>query len=260
MDDVGASSKRYEIYSNWRARLGPLYVSGNWLFLKYLSPFKAWGPYQELGETHWNGICRLLEEHRAKLTVAITAGWVESEHEVVPFPERFPRQAAAIREGVRAGLLEVANHGLTHCVLDNNLFKPRWFSGNRLYHREFWEWVPVAVHARHVERSQRILQDYFAGGVVTFVPPGNVFTDDTLELAARNGLRFLSAAAAPGHRRGMAILGNDDTEVFHDRDVALHGVAWLQRCLERHAGAEFCFVRDLGARFGTGEAARTGCL
>src|SRR5262245_32614029 len=104
MDDVGAASKRYEVYSNWNAGIGPLRVSGNWLFLKYLRPFKAWGPYPEIHVDQWRRIVSLLDRYRAKLTVAITAAWVESADRVVPFPERFPREAAALRKGAAAGL------------------------------------------------------------------------------------------------------------------------------------------------------------
>ena len=42
MDDVGAASKRHEVYGLTRLALGPFRVPfpGNWLWLKYLPPFK----------------------------------------------------------------------------------------------------------------------------------------------------------------------------------------------------------------------------
>lgn len=248
MDDVGASSKRYEVYSNWQVGLGPIRLSGNWLFLKYLAPFKAWGPYAELDADQWQAICDLLDRRRAKLTVAITAGWAERADRVIPFPERFPRQAAAIKQGVRAGLLEIANHGLTHCVLTDDLFKPHWFSTNRRYHREFWDWVPAAVQADHIQRAQAILQSYFGLDVVTFVPPGNVFTDSTLEIARRHGLRYVSCAVPARHQAGIVVVGDEGILAFHDRDIVLNGVVWLRDCLRRNHDAEFCFVRDVGER------------
>jgi peptidoglycan/xylan/chitin deacetylase (PgdA/CDA1 family) len=247
MDDVGAASKRYEVYSNWSAGIGPLRVSGNWLFLKYLKPFKAWGPYAELTAAEWVRICRVLDDRRAKLTVAVTAAWVEAEDRLVPFNERFPDAAAAMRDGVRAGLIEIANHGLTHCVLSGGAYRPRWFSSNRSFHREFWDWVPAEVHASHLERSQAILEGYFGGGIVTFVPPGNVFTDRTLEEARRHGLRYVSCAVAPGVRQQMTVVGNERVVPFHDRDLVLGGVDWLVRTIDRMQPAAFCFVRDLAS-------------
>ena len=78
------------------------------------------------------------------MTVAVTAAWAERSDRVTPFPERCPSAAVAFKEGVRRGLIEIANHGLTHCVLDRNLFRLHWFSSNRTYHREFWPWVRPA--------------------------------------------------------------------------------------------------------------------
>jgi hypothetical protein len=186
IDDIGASSKKNEVYSH------SLYGAGNWLFLKYLPPFKKWGPYREMFASEWESVLGLLKQYDAKLTVAITASWVESETQLIPFPERFPDEAAAIKRGVEAGLIEVANHGLTHCVLAGNAFKPKLFSGNRRYHREFWDWIPVEEQEAHLRKSQQILQGYFGTPILTFVPPGNVFSSDTFAAAKRQGLRYVS--------------------------------------------------------------------
>ena len=45
MDDVGASSKKFNVYSKSRI--------GNFLFLKKIKPFKAWGPYEEISTEQW---------------------------------------------------------------------------------------------------------------------------------------------------------------------------------------------------------------
>ena len=63
MDDVGASTKKYEVYSKYRI--------GNILFLKYLKPFKAWGPYKELTEDEWEQIFLILSKYNAKITIAM---------------------------------------------------------------------------------------------------------------------------------------------------------------------------------------------
>lgn len=244
MDDVGASTKRYEVYSNLKWGFGPLRVSGNWLFLKYVPPFKVWGPYRELTAGEWHDVCESLARSGAKLTVAITAAWAERWNRVVPFPTRFSEAALVIREGARAGLLEIANHGLTHCVLDGDRFRPKLWSSNRMFHREFWDWIPAEVQATHLRQSQEILQEYFAERIVAFVPPGNVFTPLTLEIASRYGLRYVSCDTPPGQVGEMTVIGNRDVLPFHDRDLVYGGVRWLDATIARGSAA-FCFVREL---------------
>src|SRR5262247_2225095 len=126
LDDVGAASKQHEVYGTTRVRLGGMAVPvpGNFLFLKYVPPFKRWGPYPELDPGQWEAILVLLRDAGATLTVAVTAGWVERTGDVTPFPAKFPEQARVLREGVRHGLLEIANHGYTHCVLERGVFRP----------------------------------------------------------------------------------------------------------------------------------------
>lgn len=240
LDDVGASTKRYEVYSNrpW----------GNWLFLKYLPGLKAWGPYRELDASEWYEALEILRRASARMTVAVTAAWADRADRLTPFPSKFPAQAEALREGVREGLIEIANHGLTHCVLEDNVFLPHWFTSNRVYHREFWEWVPAAVQEHHIDRAQDILQSYFGVPVVTFVPPGNVFTRDTLAIAERHGLRYVSCIAKPEKVGALAVVGNDDVVAFHDRDLVLNGVGWLRALIDRQGRAQCCTIGDLGAR------------
>ena len=172
LDDVGACSKRYEIYSRIRKSLGPLGVPGDWLFLKYLPGLRAWGPYPEITADGWREVFDLVERHNALLTLGVTATWAEGEHKLIPFPEKFPQAAAVLKEACHRGLVEIANHGLTHCIVKGDAFKPRLFSGNRMYHREFSPMVPDDVQYEHLRRSQDILQSYFETEIVTFIPPG----------------------------------------------------------------------------------------
>jgi peptidoglycan/xylan/chitin deacetylase (PgdA/CDA1 family) len=245
MDDVGASSKRFEVYSDWCLSAGPLQISGNWLFLKFLPGLKKWGPYRELNGQEWHAVLQLLEAAQAKLTVAVTAAWVDYNGRLMPFPRRFPDAAAALKEGVRRGILEIANHGLTHCVLKNKAFRPKWFSGNRRFHREYWDWVPSDVQEEHMQRSQNILESFFEVPIVTFVPPGNVFTDETLRIARRYGLKYVSCDKTSERKMGMSIIGEDHVLPFHDRDLVLCGISWLEKRVSDHAGAKSCFVREL---------------
>src|SRR5262249_44054742 len=119
MDDVGAASKRHEVYGITRLEVGGLRVPfpGNLLFLKYLPPIKRWGPYRQREGGDWEGVLAWLERHAPRLTVGVTAGWVEDDGSITPYPRKFPEASRVVRLGAERGLLEVANHGYTHCVL-----------------------------------------------------------------------------------------------------------------------------------------------
>jgi len=246
LDDVGACSKRFEVYSNRSWGRGPFYVSANWLFLKYLPAFRAWGVYREMRPQEWRAVFDLLEKRQARLTVAVTAAWPESETRLTPFPKKFPQEAAALKEGLEAGLIEIANHGLSHCVLAQGTYKPRWFSGNRRFHREFVESISEEVQDFHLRRSQEILQDFFQTEVLTLVPPGNVFTPATVRIARQYGLRFISCNTETRLEQGMIIIGDEKTLAFHDRDLVLGGLAWLEAALAQNSARRLCWVKDLG--------------
>jgi peptidoglycan/xylan/chitin deacetylase (PgdA/CDA1 family) len=258
LDDVGAASKRYEVYGLTRIPFGRLTVPfpGNFLFLKYLPPIKRWAPYRELTALEWETMLLELERAHARMTVGITAGWVEADGRVVPFPLKFPDAAAVIREGVRRDILEVANHGYTHCVIIDGLFRPRLFSGNRHYHREFHEWLPEETHHEHVTRAQDILEEFFGRRVVTLVPPGNVFSRATLGAALRAGIRYVSCleAARVGPVEGLTFVRDEEVVSIHDRDLVRGGTALLRALLQHSCGAPFVTVREVGERLAAGRA------
>lgn len=250
MDDVGAASKRHEVYGLTRVSVGAFSIPfpGNALWLKYLPPFKRWGPYRELGAGEWRHILAVLSDAGARLTVGVTAAWVEDDGTLTPFPTKFPDVTEVLREGVRAGLLEIANHGLTHCLLAAGAFRPKAFRGNRAFHREFYDFVPPEVQEAHLARAQQILSDAFHTPIVTFVPPGNLLQPVTVEIARRHGIRFLSYRAPSGTRGVLPIVGDECGVVFHDRELVLQGVGWLRAALDTLGGRPVLFVRELGER------------
>jgi hypothetical protein len=184
------------------------------------------------------------------MSIGVTAGWVEADGRVVPFPLKFRDSARVIRQGVERGLLEVANHGYTHCVLEGGRFRPRLFSGNRADHREFHDWLPADLHRDHIRRAQGILQDFLGYPVVTFVPPGNVFTQETLKAAAAAGLRFVSCLHPQrwGAVDGLTFVGDDDVVSLHDRDLVLRGMSFFDKLLEARPAQRFVTIRELGER------------
>lgn len=239
MDDVGASSKKYEIYSKRWLGLG------NFLFLKRMPYFRAWGPYAELQADDWEGILHLLESYNAKLTVAVTATWVEGDGSLVPYPTKWPDAYRALKGGVESGLVRIACHGLTHCVLQNNAFLPKPFSSNRSAHREFWDWLPDSVHSEHLHRAKIILEDCFSTPVTTLVPPGNVYGKTTLTAARDLGFTVINCQTQSQVADGLRIVGNDFVAAFHDREPVLYGLHWLETLLRAHTGKNFVFVDEL---------------
>jgi peptidoglycan/xylan/chitin deacetylase (PgdA/CDA1 family) len=245
MDDVGAATKWYEIRAENDLHIGPLRISGNLLFLKAIPPFRRWGPYRELRPRDWEQIYTLLAEYNAVMTVGVTAAWVNWDGTLTPFNQRFPGEADILRAGVKDGRIEIANHGLTHCVLKNHAFRPSLRYSNRKAHREFVETVELATQEEHIRRSQELLQEIFDIEVITFVPPGNAFTEATLDLAARYGLKVVSCNAPPREHPQLAVIGNENVVAFHDREIVLEGLNWLKLTLESHREHSFRFVRDL---------------
>jgi peptidoglycan/xylan/chitin deacetylase (PgdA/CDA1 family) len=240
IDDIGASSKKFEVYSQRFLGLG------NWLFLKYLPGIRAWGPYREMTASDWDATFDLLWQFKARLTVAVTGAWVEWDGSLIPFPAKFPGEAAKLREGVQSGLIEIANHGLTHCVLQDFRFRPKAFSSNRKEHREFWDWIPASIHEEHLMRSQDILEGCFGSRPTTLVPPGNVFSEATLHAAVKTGIRKVNCNNADRAFPGLEIVNNKDVLAFHDRELVLWGTPWLKKRLESISNdTRFVFARDL---------------
>jgi peptidoglycan/xylan/chitin deacetylase (PgdA/CDA1 family) len=250
MDDVGASTKWWEMYARPLPLPGRAARLGDFLFLKAVPPLRAWGPYRELRATEWTRILALLRSEGALLTVGVTAAWVTWSGELVPFPMRFPAQARLIREGVEEGLIEVANHGLTHCVIAGRAFRPKLLSGNRSAHREFWESIPYERQLEHLTRSQEILTSWLSRPVMTFVPPGNVFTDATVRAAASVGIRVISCRTEPRTLAGVTIVGDRGVVPFHDRDLVFRGTEHLARLIatQKRQGRPFRLVGEFLGR------------
>ncbi len=252
LDDVGAASKAHEVYGVTRIRIGRVAVPfpGNLLFLKYVPPIKRWGPYPEMSPALWESVLARLAGAGARLTVGVTAGWVERDGRVSPFPAKFPDQARVLRQGLERGLLEIANHGYTHCLLQDGLYRPRLFSGNRPYHREFYDWLPERVHREHLRAAQDILGAWLGAAPETLVPPGSVLSSKTVAAAEAEGIRYISCATRPAATSDVIFVDDARVVAFHDRDIVRGGAGHLERLLASRPGAAFVTVRELGASVG----------
>ena len=239
IDDIGASTKEYEIYSKkW-------FGLGNFLFLKYMNYFKAWAKYREMNADEWHKVFDLLEKYNAKLTVGVTATWVNYDGTSVVFNKKFPEEAKALKHGMEEGLIEIANHGLTHCVVKDNLFRPKLFSSNRTYHREFWEWLGEDLHYNHIKESQDILQEFFDTDVVTLIPPGNVYCDFTVDAAKKYGIKHINCQTHDAKQNSINIISNNNVFAFHDKEIVEEGLDWLEEIFKKYQSHEYLFVNEL---------------
>lgn len=241
IDDIGASSKFFEVYSKKGKGLG------NFLFLKFLPGLRAWGPYREMKAVEWQEITALLQRKNAKLTVGITASWVEFSGKLTPFPLKFQSEAKAIKEGVEKGLLEIAIHGLTHCQTHNQLFRPKLFKGNRQYHREFLPELPYEWHFNNLKQAKNILEEYFEKKIELFIPPGNLYGDHTVKACQELGIKILNCKTEDNQKENLKIISNKQVFAFHDKEIVELGVKWLSLQINKikEKGHEFCFVSEL---------------
>jgi len=235
IDDIGASTKKFEVYSKIRLC--------NILFLKYLKQCRAWGPYEEISKEVWEDIFELLSDYNAKLTVGVTATWVKENGMMLPFPEAFPKQAELLKQAKDKRLIEIANHGLTHCVVGKHL--PKMFSSNRKYHREFWEWIPRDIHFEHIEKSQKIFKNWLGDAPTTLIPPGNVYSIDTLEAAEEFGIKRINSYMKYDVDSKVEIINNDKIDAFHDRELILDGLEWLKNKLMLNKDTNYGLIQEL---------------
>lgn len=252
IDDIFAASKMHEVYGKDYILLGkksvPISMISNFAFFKYIPGFRKRLPYREISTAEWEDIFEMLEKKNSKLTVGITATWVEKDGTLTPFFEKFPREAEVLKIAFQDKIIEIANHGLTHCVVGKHL--PRLFSSNRSFHREFWDWVPIEVHREHMKISQGLLNNYFGCQILTFSPPGNVWTSNTEKFAFEYGIRYLSSneSLCPSGKisNGLLYVGESNIIPFHDREIILNGTKWLKELLTYNFDKKIVTIQELG--------------
>lgn len=237
IDDIGASTKKFNYYSKNRFC--------NFGILRHRKLFGAWAPYGEISAAKWSQIFEILKEFDAKLTVAVTACWVDKNGNLEPFNEKFPEQAHVLKSGVKGGFIEIANHGLTHCVTEGKSYKPKLIGSVRKFHREFWDWLDDDIHFQNLYKSQDILQNFFEEKINVFVPPGNVYSRKTVEAANSVGINLINCNTTNDHILGVRIIDNKNVIDFHDREIFLYGVDWLRNCLEANKDYNYCFVSEI---------------
>lgn len=196
----------------------PILFFANWFFFKRIRVFKAWAPFPELNTNQLLNISKLLKDYNCSATLAITATFVDEAGSLIPFFEKYPEQSKIIKEGVQNKIFHIANHGLTHCILDKKKFLPKLFSSNRKYHREFYDWLPYKTKKKHIYESQKILEKYFKTTIDTFVPPGNVWCKETEEILFEAGFKVLVT-----DKKNCNNFNNNKIKIFNDsKMIAIH--------------------------------------
>lgn len=236
IDDIGASSKHFEQHGKklfTHKGLPYFYFPfANIGFFKRIPPFRRWGIYDELTAQEWEKYLGIFRNFKIKPIIGITATWVERDSTLTPFPEKFPEEAAILKQALQKRDIIVANHGLTHCRVGLHL--PRFMGSNRQFHREFWPELDQSVHTEHIQRSQHILEDYFEEPITIFIPPGNVWSKKTYAALKNTSItevhshRYMMDSDEPMRR----IAFMDDHHGFllwHDRELKRLGYHWLEK-------------------------------
>ena len=239
IDDIGASTKHYNQHGKKQIKLGSFSVPvpfANVGKIKTIEPFRGWAPYDELTVPEWEQALTVFQKYGIKPVVAVTACWVSEDSKLIPFPEKFPDEAKFLKTCSDKGLIVIANHGLTHCVVGRHL--PRFWSSNRNFHREFWPWLDSAVHEEHVKKSQEILENYFEKPVTIFVPPGNIWSEKTYHAFKNTNIDTVISAnyMSDSTVQMDGVQFTDDRTGWiniHDRDIKLYGSDWLEKLIKK---------------------------
>lgn len=234
IDDIGASAKYYNQHGQkiFRYKGTPFFyfpLADVWFF-KRIWPFKKWAPYEELTREEWISFLEIFQKYDIKPIIAITATWVERTGEIIPFPQKFPDEARVLKQALQNKQIVIANHGLTHCVVSQHA--PLFWGSNRKYFREFWDWIPAEIHNEHIEKSQKILEEFFEQPIEIFVPPGNIWSIKTYRALRKTNIKKVLCNRymidSDESLDGMEFI--DDREGyfnFHDRELKLYGKKWL---------------------------------
>ena len=239
LDDFGASSKQNEIYTK------ALNGWGNLLSLHSFQKFRAWAKYEEIEVSLLEGFVQKLADQNSKATLGITACWLSLDGTLETYKVKFPDHLRVLQVGIDIGVIEIANHGLTHAVTENMDFRPKRFSSNRTVHREYWPWRKKNVIHSAVSLSQIVLQDCFGSKPNIAVPPGNVWCREYAEACTENGIKIINSNLPSQDNVSLdeldlVYLSNDQVVALHDKELIEEGLDFFDRLR-----SSTCFVSDL---------------
>lgn len=248
IDDFGASTKKFEIYGKTRLKFNeytlPIPIPKqltNFLFFKKFKYWKGWGPYEELSPEQIERMIVFCKDNKLKFSLAVTAGWVDKNSNIIPFDKKFPKQLNLLKKGVECGVFEILSHGLTHCIVGKHL--PKNFSSNRKFHREFYDYLPKNKILDHLNKSKDILENAFNTNIDILVPPGNVYGRKTIEGCLKAGYKILTCNTKTRVEDGLIILGNENIIDLHDKDFVEEPITTYERL--KSINSKTVFVSEL---------------
>ncbi len=239
IDDIGASTKHFNQHGKkvFRYKGIPFFYFpfANIGFFKRIWPFRGWAKYDELTVEEWQNILVVCEQQRVQPIVAITATWVDEHSRLIPFPEKFPEEAAFLKMAAQNKQIVLANHGLTHCIVGKHL--PQFWHSNREMQREFWPESDQSLHDEHIAGAQKILEDFFEMPITIFVPPGNVWGYKTYRALQKTNIRTVISKNymldSDAHMEGIEFIDDKHDINIHDRELKLYGPQWFSRILKK---------------------------
>lgn len=191
----------------------------------------VWRSPQLSRETIKTALIDPLRAHGAKLGVMVNPGfpWIPDRtirrSGTIDFVDPFGTRQnivstwQGLRDGIKAGVLEVHSHGLTHMVPDLTTPIPgstNWWEGSiggewsdARWYREFYDTrrdreIDAATQREHLTRSAEWIEQDFGGRPLVFVPGGHAISDTEESMAlAASGERTLATAFARPGRPGL---------------------------------------------------------
>ncbi len=231
----------------------PILFFANWLFIKRTKILKGWAPFPEISPKKLLEISNLLQKFDCSATLAITATFLDENSKFIPFFEKYPEQSKIIKDGVRKKIFHIANHGLTHCVVNKKKYLPKLFSSNRKYHREFYNWIPYSIKEDHIIKSNKLLEKYFNIKIDTFVPPGNVWCKDTEEILIKEGIKIIltDKKNINSNKQELKVI-NYDMISIHTKDIVEGSKEYFSNLLKENdykvkSFSEFCKINNINS-------------
>jgi phage anti-repressor protein len=97
--------------------------------------------------------------------------------------------------------------------------KPRLFSSNRKYHREFWEWLPYETQYFNISKSSEIFKNWLGFSPDILVPPGNVYSIDTIKICEELNFKTINSSKTFHVKTNIRILNNDNGVINSNDDT-----------------------------------------
>ena len=97
-----------------------------------------------------------------------------------------------------------------------------------------------------MEKSQEIFKQWLGEAPTTLIPPGNVYSVDTLEAAEKFGIKRINSYMNHDVDSKIKIINDGNIDAFHDREVVLEGVGYMEKKLSNYPkDTQFHFVKNL---------------